>query len=79
MAMYVTTQVNAPLGQKREFVWYVGDSKFNRLEGATVIHIQADGDELDEILLRIGGIPFSKNKRVQVWAAPFAQFIWDNL
>lgn len=55
--------------------------KFNTTQedGESVISIQADGDELDEIFLRIGGIPFSKAKRVQTWYDSFAQFILDNV
>lgn len=79
MALYFTTQINAPSGYKAEHNWHVGENKRRLDDDETVIELQADGDELDEILLRIEGIPVAKHKRVMIWRGDIAQFIWENL
>ena len=83
MAMYVGFQKNAPHGQKEEYIWHVGERKPYSSDMAQkygeVISVYADGDELDEILLRIEGIPVAKHKRSQTWRNDFAKFIWENI
>lgn len=68
---------------EKEIPWYIGEKFHAYFEDtekllATVIEVQADGDELDWVKSNITGIPFNKNT-VQSWYGDIAKFIANSL
>ena len=68
--------------------WEIGDKK-PVLNGDLLIpdvvlttkvdKIQADGKELDLIIVSFHNLPVAPYNKFQVWCGDFAQFIYDNL
>lgn len=63
------------------------DSKYTRCywvgdcitECSHIVSIEADGDELNEVLGQLGNIPYSKSEPVQRWFGDMAKFIGYNV
>lgn len=61
-----------------DFTWHIGEPHAY-YGGNGIIKASADGDELHLIHALFQNIPFCSQARVNVWQAPWAQFIVDNL
>lgn len=73
----------SPSGSKQQLSWNIGqklfEGKFHDLANS-VVEIQADGDELDYILVHFENIPIVDNQRVVVrYFGDHAKFICANL
>lgn len=77
--LYVTFQTNAPHGQKRDEIWHIGTMKPYHEKDETVVAIQVDGDELEEIIGEFKNIIYPVSRRVVTWRGETAQFIWEHL
>lgn len=71
-------------GLFQEYSWLKGQQKpdvnrFEEFQHRQIEEFTADGEELLEIMAVIRNMPTSAGKYQQIWKAPFAQFIFDNL
>lgn len=79
MTLYVTSQFDAPHGEKYERTWLIGESTALFSDRETVIEIIAGGSELYHIISTFHNLCYPVGKHAVTWKGEMAQFIWDNL
>lgn len=59
--------------------WRIGEPISPNIKIFSVESIEAEGAELAHILDSFHNLPHHRNKKIQYWTGPLAQFIADNL
>lgn len=77
MAMYIDFKKPGDV-KVNTICWHTGEP-VPEVRDYEVVCVQVDGDEMRMVLLNIQGIPVKIGGTVQIWKAPWAQFIVDNL